>query len=56
MSPAWTYYQAAQAGLSRREAAYLPIGAVQDQISVMLVAQGLAKESRAAQARDVFDF
>lgn len=56
MSPAWTYYMASRAGLSRQEAAILPLGAVRDQINVWLIFTGRAKESHRSSARDVFDF
>ncbi len=53
MTTAWVYFHAARAGLSRKEAAYLPIGAVYDQIDAWLI------EERGAKAKgrvvDVFD-
>lgn len=51
-SSAWTYYHASRAGLTRREAAYLPIGKVQDQIAVWQIEELGAKQNL---ARDVFD-
>ena len=53
-SSAWVYFHAARAGLSRREAAYLPIGPVLDQISVWLIEERGVKQRH--KARDVFDF
>lgn len=47
------YYHASRAGLTRREAAYLPVGMVNDQIAVWMIEELGVKQSR---ARDVFDF
>lgn len=49
---AWLYFNASRAGLTRREAAYLPIGRVLDQIAVWQISELGAKQSA---ARDVFD-
>jgi hypothetical protein len=46
------YYHASRAGMTRREAAYLPIGKVLDQIAVWQIEELDAKQNR---ARDVFD-
>lgn len=53
-STAWVYLHAARAGLTRREAAYLPIGKVYDQIDAWLIEEHGAKQKHSA--RDVFDF
>lgn len=53
-SPAWVYLHAARAGLTRREAAYLPWGAVQDQIAAWMIEEHGFKQRSAA--RDIFDF
>lgn len=54
MSLAWAYFHAAKAGLTRREAAYLPVGKVYDQIAAWMIEERGLKEKQ--QARDVFDF
>lgn len=51
-SPAWLFFHAARAGLTRREASTLPIGSVLDQIAVWQIEELGAKQNR---ARDVFD-
>lgn len=53
-SSAWVYFHAARAGLTRREAAFLPIGRVYDQIDVWLIEEHGYKERPTV--RDVFDF
>ena len=47
------YLHAARAGLTRREAAYLPIGLVYDQIDAWLIEEHNYKER--TRARDIFD-
>ena len=54
MSFAWVYFHGAQAGLTRRETANLPIGQVYDQIDCWLIEErGLQQKGVAC---DVFDF
>lgn len=53
ISPAWVYLHAARAGMTRREAACLPIGLVQDQIAAWLIEEKGMKQKQ--KARDVFD-
>lgn len=53
MTPAWIYLHAAKAGMTRREAAYLPWGVVLDQIDAWLIEEHGLKQKQAA--RDVFD-
>lgn len=55
MIPAWVYYHAARAGLSRTEAAYLPIGQVLDQISCWMIEERGIKQAMTDGA-DIFDF
>ena len=54
MSLAWAYFHAARAGLTRQEAASLPIGKVYDQIAAWLIEERGLKQKQTA--RDVFDF
>lgn len=53
MSSAWVYFHAARAGMTRREAAYLPVGLVYDQIDCWLIEERGAGQQ--LEARDVFD-
>lgn len=52
-STAWVYLHASRAGMTRREAAYLPIGKVYDQIDAWLIEEHGAKLRSAAM--DIFD-
>ena len=52
-SLAWVYLHAARAGLTRREAAYLPIGKVYDQIDAWRIEEHEYKQRQAS--IDVFD-
>lgn len=54
MSLAWAFFHAARAGLTRREAANLPIGKVYDQIAAWLIEERGLKQKHTA--KDVFDF
>ena len=49
----WVYLHGAQAGLTRREVAYLPIGRVYDQIEAWMIEERGMKQK--ATAKDVFD-
>lgn len=55
MIPAWVYFHAARAGLTRSEAAYLPIGRVLDQIACWMIEERGVKQ-RMTESADIFDF
>ena len=52
-SLAWVYFHAARAGLTRAEAANLPVGKVYDQIAVWMIEERGFKERV---CKDIFDF